>query len=138
MIIKEFEKYKELPLELIVQLTTACNLRCTYCFQYKSKPKMMSADMAKKCMDFIMSKDDGSMRIVNFYGGEPTLNLDAMEALVDRYIENRNRGNTTIVYFYINSNGLIMNDRFINIIKKVMTVSTFRYSLSINGSKRKS
>ena len=135
MIIKEFEKYKELPLELIVQLTTACNLRCTYCFQYKSKPKMMSVDMAKKCMDFIMSKDDGSMRIVNFYGGEPTLNLDAMEALVDRYIENRNRGNTTIVYFYINSNGLIMNDRFINIIKKVMTVSTFRYSLSINGSK---
>ena len=99
MKITKYDNYKELPRELIVQLTTSCNLRCSYCFQYKREIKNMSIETAYKCIDFMMSKDDGEMRIINFYGGEPTLNLDTMEALIDRYIYHKNRGNTSILYF---------------------------------------
>lgn len=135
MKITKYDNYKELPRELIVQLTTSCNLRCSYCFQYKREIKNMSIETAYKCIDFMMSKDDGEMRIINFYGGEPTLNLDTMEALIDRYIYHKNRGNTSILYFYINTNGTIINERIINIFKKVMSVTCFRYCLSINGNK---
>lgn len=135
MNIKEFENYKRLPSEIIVQLTTGCNLRCNYCFQHLRKTHHMDIELAKKTVDFIMSRDENCVRTLNFYGGEPLLNKKAMEAIVDRYIELKEEGNATVLYFYVNTNGTLIDDEFIRIAKKLMKVATFKVSVSINGNR---
>lgn len=123
------------PNEIIVSLTSACNLRCSYCFHHKRKPVMMSKETASNIIKFALNSDEGVSRVINLYGGEPTLNLDAMEQLLITYKEMKIKGNTNSLYFYINTNGYEISDRFINLIKEFRKVATFEFVLSLNGTK---
>ncbi len=69
---------------LMLYLTDDCPLRCTYCFVDK-KPKKMTCETARKAVEFFLSRDiSGSVRHlnINFFGGEPMLELDLMEEVI--------------------------------------------------------
>lgn len=68
---------------LMVYLTEECNLRCTYCFVHK-KPRHMSVENALKSLHFLLSPEvsaDAEEVKLNFFGGEPFLQLPLMEAV---------------------------------------------------------
>jgi len=70
-----------------------CNLACSYCYETDKQKHRMTAATACQCVDSLFQMDGGA--IINeqtanginltFFGGEPTLNLDAVEAAVDRF-----------------------------------------------------
>jgi len=73
------------------QVTEACSLSCTYCYQINKHSKNMSFDTAKKFIDdlFDNRKDinayinETSIKglIIEFIGGEPLLNIDLISQI---------------------------------------------------------
>lgn len=82
------------PTTVTLFLTTACNLRCTYCYASAGDTplKSMSLEIAKKGIDFISKnaiETNSDMITVNYHGGgEPTANW---KILVDSYEYARSR-----------------------------------------------
>lgn len=71
-------------IEVTFQVTEACSLACTYCYQHNKTPKVMSLEVAKKYIDTIFEeyKDSHYAIILDFIGGEPLLQPDLiMDAL---------------------------------------------------------
>ncbi|HYF30058.1 MAG TPA: radical SAM protein [Chitinophagaceae bacterium] len=74
------------PTAVSLFLTTACNLRCTYCYASAGDTPLrnMSADVAKRGIDFILAnalkKGEQVISIAYHGGGEPTVNWKVMTA----------------------------------------------------------
>ncbi len=72
---------------LVLEAAQACNLRCTYCYagggSYGGAARLMSPELARRAARFLVeaSGDRASVTLVLF-GGEPLLNLPAIEAAV--------------------------------------------------------
>ena len=73
-------------------VTEECNLRCKYCYMVgKNKFKKMSFDLAKQCVDYILTDRENFKQsgvIWNFIGGEPFLEIDLIDKITD-YIKKR-------------------------------------------------
>lgn len=70
--------------KLIVFVSEACNLRCRYCYVMRpgtTRKALMSADAARALAQRIFG-DGGFCNYVQFFGGEPTLNMPAIRAFV--------------------------------------------------------
>lgn len=75
-----WESYAENSVRSITfQVSEACNLRCTYCYQIAKTPNRMSFDTAKKLIDFMLSDEETDYMhkpstfglVWDFIGGEP-------------------------------------------------------------------
>jgi len=68
------------PVSVTLLLTTACNLRCTYCYASagSAAPKFMTLDTARRGIDFVIGnalKRQAPESGIDYHGGgEPTLN----------------------------------------------------------------
>ena len=95
---KAFDSYNELltriyrpiyevseVLEATFQVTEACTLACSYCYQGSKSPKIMTLDTAKKYIDTIFNefKDNKLAIILDFIGGEPLLQPDLISDIID-------------------------------------------------------
>lgn len=91
-------------------LTTKCNLKCTYCYEYrnldiKKEHQVLNLDFAKKGIDDYFR--DYSSRHLRFYGiGEPTLEFELMKQLAD-YARQRT---SEKVILELQTNGLFPNE----------------------------
>lgn len=115
---------------LMVYLTEDCNLRCTYCFVAKKK-RSMTSETASKVVDFFLSPAvSGQARDLqlNFFGGEPFLDLDRMDEIVER-ASRLARSAGRRVYFSATTNGTILSDR----IERRLRESSFALLLSLDG-----
>lgn len=61
-----------------------CNLRCKYCFahtgDYKGQRALMSLEVAKKAIDFLLENSGSRKNLeLDFFGGEPLLNFDVVK-----------------------------------------------------------
>ncbi len=71
--------------ELVLWVTTDCNLRCRYCYANGGdETEYMDWQVAKQALDLMLSHSDGFK--VQFAGGEPLLNVDLIEQVV-RYTQ---------------------------------------------------
>ena len=77
-----------------LQVTEACNLQCTYCYQTQKSGKRMSFETAKKFVDYLLSdKSDyintGNTKAItlDFIGGEPLLEIDLIDKICDYWLE---------------------------------------------------
>lgn len=72
--------------KLVLVVAEACNLRCTYCYAeggpYGRDVSLMSEETARGAVRE-MFRRYRPIRTLQFFGGEPTLNLKAMSAAVD-------------------------------------------------------
>ncbi len=67
--------------ELVLWVTTDCNLRCRYCYANGGdKAEYMDWQVAKQTLDIMLSHSDGFK--IQFAGGEPLLNIDLIEQVV--------------------------------------------------------
>ncbi len=77
------------PTTVSLFLTTACNLRCTYCYASAgdTPQKFMSLDVAKRGIDFVAGnaarKQTGYFEVAYHGGGEPSLNWRTMTHSLD-------------------------------------------------------
>lgn len=79
------------------QVTDACNLACTYCYQVNKGSRRMPYELAKKFVDKLLSGEDGFYKYVNpsispaivieFIGGEPLLEVGLIDKIVDYFRE---------------------------------------------------
>lgn len=78
-------------------VTHQCNLRCTYCYEGNKGEGRMSLETAKKCVDLLFAEDarnselvnehDANGLIIEFIGGEPFLEIDLIDQIMDYFLD---------------------------------------------------
>lgn len=80
------------PLQtLVMNVTTQCNLGCSYCYEYSDdrvadaaagrQPKFMSEDTARASVEFVL-QESGAVAHITFFGGETLMNLRVLRSTV--------------------------------------------------------
>nr|DAL46631.1 MAG TPA_asm: radical SAM peptide maturase, CXXX-repeat target family [Caudoviricetes sp.] len=138
---------KVLTKSVTFQVTDACNLACSYCYQHNKGHKVMSWETAKKFVDLILSGDKGFKDyispedspgiVLDFIGGEPTLQIELIDRIIDYFREQALlQGNPWAVRYMtdICSNGTTyQNPNVQRILKKHERHLSF--SVSLDGDK---
>jgi uncharacterized protein len=93
-----------------LNISHSCNMSCVYCFakggSYGKKSEIMSIDVAKASIDWILSSNCNKHLIINFFGGEPFVNYSTLyDSIV--YAINRCHNNNKKLSIYISTNGTI-------------------------------
>lgn len=95
-----------LPLRgLDVVLTSACNLRCAYCYQGRHGARRMSWDTLRAAADRLLASRRPE-RTLAFYGGEPLLARPLLDKAV-AYVESQPAGRG--VRFAVATNGTLLD-----------------------------
>ena len=112
-----------------------CNLSCDYCFagkgKYKGCAEYMSFDVAKNAVDFLI-ENSGNRKILemDFFGGEPLMNLEVVKKTVEYAKEQgAKRGKTFL--FTLTTNGVLLNEETVNYLNAEME----NVVLSLDGRK---
>ena len=120
---------------LCLHVAHTCNLNCSYCFasqgKYKGDRALMSFEVGKRAFDFLIERSQGRRNLeVDFFGGEPLMNLDVVKQLVEyaRSIEKQHNKNFR---FTLTTNGVLLNDEINEFLNKEMS----NVVLSLDGRK---
>ena len=113
----DFKKRKTVVKALCLNVSHDCNLACKYCFagqgEYHGDRALMSYEVGKAALDFLI-ENSGSRRNleVDFFGGEPLMNLEVVKKLVEygRSIEKEKGKNFR---FTLTTNGVLLTDDII-------------------------
>jgi uncharacterized protein len=107
-----------IPLQtLILQVTDACNLACSYCYyaggnaaaKHKQRQWMAPA-IAERGIDFLLEHSTGLKKlVVVFFGGEPLLNYKLITSSV-AYARSRAAAAEKHVDFALTTNGTLLED----------------------------
>lgn len=82
-------------MEVTFQVTDACSLACTYCYQIDKGHKVMPLQTAKDFIDNLLdgkykgyiSEEEKPFIVLDFIGGEPTLQAKLIEEICDYFVE---------------------------------------------------
>ena len=118
---------------LVLHIANRCNLQCEYCYERHSTniaaPGNMSVDTAIRTLDLFYSKYS-YIRELKLFGGEPALNQPVIDAVGNHveqlFSEGKIRKKPVLK---ILTNGTIMNQEFIDLIRKYQIKVVF----SIDG-----
>lgn len=124
---------------ILIKVSSVCNLNCSYCYVYngedlsfKEQPKVMSKETIEKILEALnlqSSKQSQGFAIV-LHGGEPLmLGLEKMEYLLTSFRKVFIDDNKYPIA--IQSNGLLINNEYINLFLKTKTT----ISISLDGMK---
>jgi len=133
--------------DITLQVTDACNMACTYCYQHSKSNHSMSFETAKKFLDMLLDADERSNTYltstasigatINFIGGEPWLEVDLITKVSDYFISElfrRKHPWAIKVMLSACSNGLLhFNPKVQEFLNKHR--NHFSYSISIDGNK---
>lgn len=132
------DNLKEMPTvvkALCLHVTHDCNLSCKYCFaeegEYHGKRGLMSLEVGKKALDFIVENSGSRKNLeVDFFGGEPLMNWEVVKELVKygRTIEKEAGKNFR---FTLTTNGMLLDDEVMEFLNKEMS----NVVISLDGRK---
>jgi uncharacterized protein len=106
---------RNLPIRylFVVETTERCNLGCLYCFKSASTAAVdMTKDMARQVAEYIAAFKQSPIT-VDFSGGEPTLNLQAIEIIASILAKKAPQAQ-----FTIQSNATLVNDNLIKLARR--------------------
>ena len=120
---------------LCLNIAHDCNLRCKYCFadegEYKGKREIMTAEIGKKAIDFVLEKSGPRKNIeIDLFGGEPLLAFDTVKEIVEYAKVQQVKYNKNI-RFTMTTNATLLNDEIMEYLDKNMG----NIVLSIDGRK---
>ena len=127
------------------QVTDACNLACTYCYQINKHTNRMSFETAKKFIDLIFEesyKEDSYLYnseglVVEFIGGEPLLEIDLIEKISDYFmwkaITEKHIWAVNSMFSMISNGVLYFDERVQRYLRKYKNRISF--SISVDGCK---
>ena len=110
-------EYKGIVKARCLNMVHGCNLRCKYCFagdgKYKGEVEFMSAQTAKNAIDFLIKRSGNRKNLeVDFFGGEPTLNMSAVKETV-AYARSVEKQHGKHIKFTITTNAYVLTDELI-------------------------
>lgn len=124
------DPYRDLPFPphdgtvkaICLHLAHACNLRCRYCFagqgRYHGAEALMPAPVGRAAIDFLIAASRGRRTLeVDFFGGEPLLNADVMQELVE-YGRRREKESGKEINFTLTTNAILLTDALIDYLNK--------------------
>lgn len=118
---------------LAINITNACNLRCKYCYanggSYNSDEGVMDIQTLNKILDKFYGKFK-NISVIQIFGGEPLVSIDNIEVICN-YVEKKNLENNIKTSIGLVTNGTLINDRFIDLVKK----HNINVTVSYDGSK---
>ncbi|MGH4125431.1 MAG: thioether cross-link-forming SCIFF peptide maturase [Clostridium sp.] len=134
-IAKKFQKEPNLIKAVCLNIAHDCNLRCKYCFAdgegYDKQKILMSFDVAKKSIDFLIENSGSRVNIeVDFFGGEPLLNMDVVKKTVD-YARSLEKQYNKNFRFTITTNATLLTPDIMDYLEENMV----NVVLSIDGRK---
>jgi uncharacterized protein len=121
---------RTVALELI--LTEACNMGCTYCFEYGADMKaVMSSRTAFKAIELLIGGSGSSKWVsICFMGGEPMLQYDLLRECVG-HAEKEAAAAGKAVYFTMQTNGLLIREDH----ARFLCEHKILYCLSLDGAR---
>lgn len=133
--------------QLTFQVTDACNLCCSYCYQINKGHRKMTFETAKKMIDMLFDEDErlngyitkeNSPAIdIDFIGGEPFLEIDLIDKICDYFMDEAiNRQHPWALHhrFSITSNGVLYFDEKVqNFLNKHL--KDLSLSITLDGDK---
>jgi len=127
----EFPAPAESPSVVVVNITTFCNLRCLYCFANceESRGENMSEPVMRRIIEEMFKMPSGTITF-ELQGGEPLCYLDGMEKFI-QISEEINKIYGKKVKYRTVTNGTLINDRFIALVKKY----NINFGISMDGPK---
>lgn len=118
---------------LTLQVTQNCNLRCKYCIYSGSymnrvhNNKRMDFETAKKAIDYyIMHSSQMKKLRFGFYGGEPVLEMELIQACVD-YIHEKAFGRE--IEYNLTTNATMLNEKILDFLVR----NRFYLTISLDG-----
>lgn len=107
---------------LCLHLAHDCNLRCAYCFAgqgpFGGDRSLMPLHIGEAAIDFLIKSSENRKNIeVDFFGGEPLLNIDVLKKLVDYGREAATRAGKQIK-FTVTTNAVLLNDEIAGYISR--------------------
>lgn len=107
---------------MVLEVAQDCNLRCTYCYAeggaYGGEPQLLSPQMARKAVRLLI-REAGDREVVTLvlFGGEPLLNMPAVEAAVEEAVL---RGEETgkRVQISLTTNGTLLKPEIIDFLQR--------------------
>lgn len=100
---------------IIIYLTYKCNLSCDYCFIKKTNA-VMNSKILRKILNWFI-KQAGNIKKIDFMGGEPLLCVDLLVG-IRGYLNKINKDNKKIIIRDVPTNGTIINEKIIRLLKK--------------------
>lgn len=145
---KEKETNKIQTANVTFQVTDACNLRCTYCYQINKNTHRMPFQTAKNFIDMLLENDKNTQQyldtracdaiVIEFIGGEPFLEVELMDQIMDYFVKRMIETDHPWQYNWrisISSNGVLyFNPEVQKFINKWMNHLSF--NISIDGNKK--
>jgi uncharacterized protein len=118
---------------LILNVTTGCNLSCTYCYKedlVEAKQGLkMSLETAQKSVDLLFAESPGDHPCnIVFFGGEPLTNLPLIKGVVD-YAEARSGETGKAVTFTMTTNATMLTEAIVD----YLDAHHFGLTVSIDG-----
>lgn len=108
--------------QLVLHVSEGCNLGCAYCFadkgQYGSpSTRWMKPSLVVEALDRLLKRFD-FIGNIKFFGGEPMLNLDAIEACCNHMRQRFEDGITSrMTEFGLVSNMTVCDDRSVDLVR---------------------
>lgn len=120
---------------LCLNVAHVCNMKCTYCFAgqgaFGGKPSLMTADIGKKALDFLVLKSGKARNLeVDFFGGEPLLNFAAVKEIV-AYGRGLEKTAGKKFNFTLTTNALLLDEETLD----YMAANDISLILSLDGRK---
>lgn len=133
---------------LTFQVTDRCNLQCSYCYQIHKGNHVMPFEVAKEFIDMLLRNDPSTRfymdtrnvgsAILDFIGGEPLLEIELIDKIIDYFQEAAIREDHPWQYYFrvsMSSNGVRYFDPKVQeFIKKHQRHLSF--SVSVDGNKQ--
>ena len=66
-----------------VYMTTACNFKCSYCYENYKNNCQLNEESLKETLDFIFSYGENEKISLDFLGGEPLLKQELIYQSID-------------------------------------------------------
>jgi uncharacterized protein len=109
--------------ELTLFLDHDCNLRCSYCYGGRKFSRPMPVETMERAVDLALSDGPDDLGI-SFFGGEPLLHLDLVEATVAYAEAAARRGpRSTRLCFGMNTNGTRIDERVLAVLAPPQAVA---------------
>ncbi|MGL5749471.1 MAG: radical SAM peptide maturase, CXXX-repeat target family [Paraclostridium sp.] len=136
-----------MPKTITFQVTESCNLNCSYCYQINKSSNAMNIESAKKFIDLLIADSyredsyvyikDTLCVIIEFIGGEPLLEIDLMNDIVEYFkFKTISEGHpwATQYMISISSNGVnYFNEKVQNFLDK--NKHKLDFGMSLDGCK---
>lgn len=121
---------------LILVISKLCNLDCKYCYASggsygNSEHKLMDLEMLKKSIEAVVDLFPEGIDNIQFFGGEPLVNIDIIEDAIQYIISYMKEKNLSKPNFTIVTNGTLIDKRARDLFNKYFQSVT----VSLDGNK---